>query len=105
LAANAGRPVTIDTLIERVWADAPPVEACNVPYSHLSRIRRLARHAATPCGNPVRLERRHAGYVLDVALDLMDLYRFPPAGRTGRSALGRYGSDRRVHGGIEPVAR
>src|ERR1700754_3614301 len=40
LAVDAGRPVAMDTLIDRVWDDAPPAEARNALYSHLSRIRR-----------------------------------------------------------------
>jgi DNA-binding SARP family transcriptional activator len=77
LAVDAGRPVAIETLVDRVWADAPPVEVRNVLYSYLSRIRRLLRHAATLTGETtVRIERRHAGYVLDVDPDLVDLHRF-----------------------------
>ena len=46
LIVDAGRPVTVETLVDRVWNDAPPTEARNVLYSHLSRIRQLLRHAA-----------------------------------------------------------
>lgn len=70
LAVDVGRPVPIETLIDRVWDDAPPTEARNVLYSHLSRIRRLL------AGSSARLDRRSAGYVLDVDPDLVDLHRF-----------------------------
>src|SRR3954447_8473297 len=77
LAVDAGRPVALETLIGRVWDDNPPVEVRNVLYSYLSRIRRLLRQAATlPDGTAVRIERRHAGYVLDIDPDLVDLHRF-----------------------------
>lgn len=77
LAVDAGRPVAIETLIDRVWADTPPVKVRNVLYSHLSRIRRLLRQAATLTGETtVRIDRRHAGYVLDIDPDLVDLHRF-----------------------------
>lgn len=77
LAVDAGRPVAIETLIDRVWDDSPPVEVRNVLYSHLSRIRRLLRQAAALSGGtPVRVERRHAGYVLAIDPDLVDLHRF-----------------------------
>src|SRR5262245_36732628 len=67
LVMDAGRPVAIDTLIDRVWDDAPPVEARNVLYSHLSRIRQLLVRAADLTAEPVvRIERRHAGYVLEI---------------------------------------
>jgi DNA-binding SARP family transcriptional activator len=77
LAVDAGRPVAIETLIDRVWDDNPPAEVRNVLYSYLSRIRRLLRQAAALTGGtPVRVERRHAGYVLDIDPDLVDLHRF-----------------------------
>ncbi|OLF19185.1 AfsR/SARP family transcriptional regulator [Actinophytocola xanthii] len=77
LAVDAGRPVAIETLIDRVWAESPPVEARNVLYSYLSRIRRLLRQAAARTGETaVRIDRRHAGYVLDVDPELVDLHRF-----------------------------
>jgi DNA-binding SARP family transcriptional activator/tetratricopeptide (TPR) repeat protein len=77
LALDAGRPVAIETLIDRVWDDHPPVEARNVLYSYLSRIRRLLTQAtALTAGTAVRIERRHAGYVLDIDPDQVDLHRF-----------------------------
>jgi DNA-binding SARP family transcriptional activator/tetratricopeptide (TPR) repeat protein len=77
LIVDAPRPVAIEALIDRVWDDAPPVGARNVLYSHLSRIRRLLRHAAGLAGGkPVRVVRCHAGYMLDVDAQQVDLHRF-----------------------------
>jgi DNA-binding SARP family transcriptional activator/tetratricopeptide (TPR) repeat protein len=77
LAVDAGRPVTIEALIDRVWDDAPPAEARNVLYSHLSRIRRLLKRAALDADNgTARLDRRTAGYVLGVDPASVDLHRF-----------------------------
>jgi DNA-binding SARP family transcriptional activator/tetratricopeptide (TPR) repeat protein len=77
LVVDAGRPVAIETLIDRVWEDTPPAAARNVLYSHLSRVRGLLRQAgALTGGATVRVERRHAGYVLEVDPDLVDLHRF-----------------------------
>jgi DNA-binding SARP family transcriptional activator len=69
------RPVSVDTLIDRVWAEQAPAEARNVVYSRVSRIRRLLREATDGIG-PVRVQRRAAGYVLDVAPDAVDLHQF-----------------------------
>nr|WP_275402381.1 AfsR/SARP family transcriptional regulator [Streptomyces sp. SID13031] len=69
LLVDPGRPVAIDTLIDRVWDDDPPAAARNVLYSHLSRIRRVL-------GPAVKIERRHAGYLLLVEPDQVDLHRF-----------------------------
>ncbi|HEV2784568.1 MAG TPA: tetratricopeptide repeat protein [Actinophytocola sp.] len=76
LAVDVGRPVAIETLIDRVWGDTPPVEARNVLYSHLSRIRQLLRHATGLSDAVARIDRRSAGYVLDVDPDAVDLRRF-----------------------------
>ncbi|GAA4599246.1 DNA-binding SARP family transcriptional activator [Actinoplanes octamycinicus] len=77
LAIDPGRPVPLATLVDRVWGDDPPAEARNVLYSHLSRIRGLLRQAAVLGDDTAgRLDRRHAGYVLDVDPDRVDLHRF-----------------------------
>jgi DNA-binding SARP family transcriptional activator/tetratricopeptide (TPR) repeat protein len=81
LAVDAGRPVAIETLIDRVWDDNPPAEVRNVLYSHLSRGRRLLRQVSA---SMVRIERRHAGYVLVIDPDLVDLHRFRRLVDTGR---------------------
>ncbi len=75
LVVDARRPVSIETLIDRVWDRTPPADPRSVLYSHLSRIRRLLKQT-TADGPAVRIERRHAGYVLDVDPDLVDLHRF-----------------------------
>jgi DNA-binding SARP family transcriptional activator len=77
LIVDAGRPVAIEALVDRIWDESPPAEARNVLYSHLSRIRQLLVRAAELTGEPVvRIERRHAGYVLGVDPELVDLHRF-----------------------------
>jgi DNA-binding SARP family transcriptional activator/tetratricopeptide (TPR) repeat protein len=68
LVVDIGRPVPIETLVDRVWGENPPAQARNVLYSHLSRIRRLVTDAG--------IERRNAGYVLDADPDTVDLHRF-----------------------------
>ncbi|MEJ3745620.1 BTAD domain-containing putative transcriptional regulator [Actinomycetes bacterium KLBMP 9797] len=83
LAVDAGRPVPIETVIDRVWGEAPPPEVRNVLYSHLSRIRRVLRRAGTggPGGS---VARRPAGYLLDVDPDVVDLHRFRRLVEQGR---------------------
>ncbi|WP_439658776.1 BTAD domain-containing putative transcriptional regulator [Lentzea sp. HUAS TT2] len=84
LAVDAGRPVAVEMLIDRVWHDDPPVQARNVLYSHLSRIRQLLRKA----GENIHVDRRNAGYVLDVDPDQVDLHRFSRLVELGRDARG-----------------
>src|SRR5688572_20913348 len=81
LLADVGRPVAVDTLIDRVWDQAPPAQVRNVLYSHLSRIRRLVgtiNHATAGSSGiePIALERRGAGYLLRLDPDRVDLHRF-----------------------------
>ncbi|MFE6872067.1 BTAD domain-containing putative transcriptional regulator [Kitasatospora sp. NPDC057692] len=77
LLVDARRPITIEALVDRVWGHAPPANPRPVLYAHLSRIRGLLRQTAAPDGGTAaRIERRHAGYVLDVDPDLVDLHRF-----------------------------
>ncbi|MFJ5921138.1 BTAD domain-containing putative transcriptional regulator [Kitasatospora sp. NPDC092948] len=77
LLVDARRPLPIEALVDRVWGHDPPAGPRPVLYAHLSRIRALLRRAAAPDGGPAaRLERRHAGYVLDVDPDVVDLHRF-----------------------------
>ncbi|GAA4951238.1 AfsR/SARP family transcriptional regulator [Actinoplanes utahensis] len=84
LAVDPGKPVPIETLVDRVWGDAPPAEARNVLYSHISRIRRLLGQAARLGDGTGRLDRRYAGYVLDLDPGTVDLDRFAGLTDQGR---------------------
>ncbi|TCO62749.1 AfsR/SARP family transcriptional regulator [Actinocrispum wychmicini] len=86
LAVDAGRPVPIETLVDRVWNDAPPVEARNVLYSHLSRIRQLLNNAAQATGMTAGIDRRSAGYVLEINPDRIDMHRFTALVERGKDA-------------------
>jgi DNA-binding SARP family transcriptional activator/tetratricopeptide (TPR) repeat protein len=89
LAVDAGRPVAIEVLIDRIWDDSPPAEARNVLYSHLSRIRLLLRYAAGLTGEAaVPIERRRAGYLLDIPPAAVDLHRFWHLVERGRDPRG-----------------
>ncbi|WP_213453317.1 AfsR/SARP family transcriptional regulator [Rhizomonospora bruguierae] len=72
LAADAGTPVPVELLVDRVWGERPPDRARTALYAHVSRLRRvLARLAA-----PVRLDRRNGAYLLGIDRDRVDLHRF-----------------------------
>lgn len=74
LLADAGQPVSLDTLIERVWDNgSAPHHARNVLYAHVARIRRLLTQHIGPM---VQLHGRGGGYRLEVDPDLIDLHRF-----------------------------
>jgi DNA-binding SARP family transcriptional activator len=88
LLVDAGRVVSVDTLIERVWGPAVPEKARPTLRTHLSRIRRLLEQAGAA------LSRVPGGYLLRVDPDHIDLHLFRrlaaaenPVGSL-RSALG-----------------
>ncbi|MER8235006.1 BTAD domain-containing putative transcriptional regulator [Streptomyces sp. NPDC094049] len=95
LLVDARRPIALETLVDRVWGHDPPANARPVLYAHLSRIRGLLRQTAAPGGGAAaRMERRHAGYVLHIDPELVDLHRFRRL--VERSADRRYDDEARV---------
>jgi DNA-binding SARP family transcriptional activator/tetratricopeptide (TPR) repeat protein len=75
LVVDAGRPVSVDTLVDRVWDGRPPQQARRTLHTHITRIRRLLEGAAAG-EEPVRLLRRAGGYLLDTDPRTVDLHRF-----------------------------
>ncbi|WP_020641858.1 AfsR/SARP family transcriptional regulator [Amycolatopsis balhimycina] len=74
LAVDAGRPVMLQTLIDRIWDQAAPVAARPALYAHISRLRKTLNQAETvPQAGPVR---QAGGYALDIDPDSVDLHRF-----------------------------
>ncbi|GLY39884.1 SARP family transcriptional regulator [Amycolatopsis sp. NBRC 101858] len=86
LVVDAGRPVPMETLIDRVWGDDPPGEARNVVYSHLSRIRQVLAEVTELTGTKTGITRRPAGYVLEIDSDVVDLNRFARLVERGNDA-------------------
>ncbi|MCX4417797.1 tetratricopeptide repeat protein [[Kitasatospora] papulosa] len=70
LLLDAGRPVSADRLLHRVWDDRVPHRGRETLYAYLSRLRR----GLEPHG--VRLVRRPGGYVIDLGEAAVDLHRF-----------------------------
>lgn len=64
LAADVGRPVQMETLIDRVWADAPPQRARHTIHVYLARLRQALRETQVPGEAPIELARRSGGYIL-----------------------------------------
>lgn len=75
LAIDAGRPVAIDELIERVWGmDAPPGARSGL-YSYVTRLRQALSRDAVP-ETALRLASRAGGYELAVDIERVDVHRF-----------------------------
>jgi DNA-binding SARP family transcriptional activator len=74
LAVDAGRPVMLATLVDRVWDEAPPAGIRPPLYAHITRIRQAPHQpGGQPQAGPVR---RAGGYVLQLDPDQVDLHRF-----------------------------
>jgi DNA-binding SARP family transcriptional activator/tetratricopeptide (TPR) repeat protein len=76
LVVDAGRPVPLDTLVDRVWGQTPPAGVRRALYVYIARLRALIRAAGSSTAGAPRLVRRSGGYLLDVDPDLVDLHRF-----------------------------
>ncbi|MEU5973834.1 tetratricopeptide repeat protein [Streptomyces sp. NPDC047315] len=70
LAWDAGRTVSVDTLIHRIWDDHPPGKAREALHAHISRVRNSLQIAA---GDAPAIVSRTNSYVLHVDPDLVDL--------------------------------
>jgi DNA-binding SARP family transcriptional activator/tetratricopeptide (TPR) repeat protein len=75
LLADAGRPVPVEALIDRVWGQAPPRGARPALHAHITRIRQMLDQAAEPGRPPVPLVFAAGCYLLDVDPLQVDLHR------------------------------
>ncbi|MER6562230.1 BTAD domain-containing putative transcriptional regulator [Streptomyces sp. NPDC001027] len=76
LAVDAGRPVQVDVLAERVWGADRPDGARRALYAHVARIRRTCEATGDGAGEALRIVRRSGGYQLEAGPDQVDLHRF-----------------------------
>ncbi|HEV7647035.1 MAG TPA: BTAD domain-containing putative transcriptional regulator [Actinophytocola sp.] len=86
LVIDAGRPVSLQTLAERVWGDSKPAGARASLYAHLTRVRHIVEQAVDHAESPVSLARGAGGYQLDIDRDRVDLHLFRRLARTAREA-------------------
>ncbi|GAA3774175.1 BTAD domain-containing putative transcriptional regulator [Streptomyces phyllanthi] len=70
LAWDAGRTVSVDTLIHRIWDEHPPGKAREALHAHISRIRGALRIAG---GDAPAIVSRTNSYSLEVDPDRVDL--------------------------------
>ncbi len=80
LAIGAGQIVTVERLVDDVWAGDPPATALNTLQSYISLLRRTL-------GDPRLLRREGPGYVLSVEREQLDATRFEDRVLAGRVAL------------------
>lgn len=76
LAAEVGRVVPVEVLVDRVWGEDPPVRARRTLHSHITRIRRVLDNIGAEAANSPQLVFRSGGYALETAPDQIDVHRF-----------------------------
>lgn len=79
LAAQPGREVSVDQIVEGLW-DAPPAAAATTVQSHVARLRRMLP-------DPQVVATGRTGYRLEVAHGDVDAGAFAACAVTGRAAL------------------
>jgi DNA-binding SARP family transcriptional activator len=87
LALNAGRVVTVSTLIEELWEDKPPRSYSTTLQTYILQLRN-AMAAAAPDDAAARqaLGTRHCGYLLEEGICQTDVDEFTALVQAGRAA-------------------
>ncbi|WP_189241490.1 BTAD domain-containing putative transcriptional regulator [Planobispora rosea] len=93
LALEPGRVVSLDRLIEELWAGEAPSSATGTLQAYISNLRRALEPDRPPRTPSRLLLTREPGYLLAVAPGQVDLFRFGAWAEEGRRALvrGEYG--------------
>ncbi|WP_329429886.1 AAA family ATPase [Streptosporangium sp. NBC_01495] len=98
LALEPGRVVSLDRLIDELWAGEPPSGATRTLQAYIAHLRRVLEPGRRPRTPPRVLLTREPGYLLAVTPGQVDLARFAAGAEEGRRALARgdHGEARRV---------
>lgn len=76
LLLHLGRPVALDTLIDRLWDGEPPAHARENTHSYVSRLRRRLRLTDPRSAHAPRIVSRAHTYTLETTEESVDWYRF-----------------------------
>lgn len=89
LALEPGRVVSLDRLIEELWAGEPPAGATRTLQAYIAHLRKVLEPDRPPRTPPGVLLTREPGYLLAIAPVQIDLARFVTWAEDGRQALAR----------------
>jgi DNA-binding SARP family transcriptional activator len=87
LALDAGRVVSVERLIDRLWGDEPPRTPLGTLQSYVSRLRRALEPDRLAGSTPQILVSEAPGYVLHLPTDQIDIHRFRELVSEGRAAI------------------
>ena len=83
LLMSRGRIVPVERLIDAMWGEDPPERAVEMVHVRVSELRKLLRAES----DAEQVRTRRPGYLLDVAREQIDAYRFERLVADGRRAL------------------
>ncbi|MEV5571328.1 BTAD domain-containing putative transcriptional regulator [Spirillospora sp. NPDC052269] len=89
LALEPGRVVSLDRLIDELWAGEPPAGATRTLQAYIAPLRKTLEPDRPPRTPPKVLLTREPGYLLAVPPGRIDLWRFTAEAEDGRAALAR----------------
>ena len=89
LALHRGRPVGVDTLVDLLWADAPPPSVGSTLHAYVAGLRRALEPDRPPRAPSTVLVTTDAGYALHVPQDAVDACRFIDGRRAGARPAAR----------------
>jgi len=61
LLVEPERPISIQSLVDRVWDGEPPKQVRNVVYTYIARIRRTLSEASQESGAPISVHKEATG--------------------------------------------
>lgn len=77
LLVNLERPVSLESLVDRIWDETPPTDVRSVVYTYIARLRRKLSYAAHDCvTSSPSIKRVFSGYYLQTPPETVDLYQF-----------------------------
>lgn len=89
LAMDAGRVISVERLIDRLWGDDPPRTPLGTLQSYVSRLRRSIETSRGAGSVPQVLVSEAPGYVLRLPPEQIDVHRFRALVSEAREATGR----------------
>jgi predicted ATPase/DNA-binding SARP family transcriptional activator len=84
LALHSGKAVSIDTLLESVWGNDPPVSSRQLVHTYVARLRRLLEPEMPPRARFRAIASTHGGYYLAAQPESVDLALFNSLCRRAR---------------------
>lgn len=89
LVSWVGQPVTVDVMLEEIWAGNPPPSAMTSLQAYVANLRRVLEPDRAPRTPPTVLRTHGRGYLLDSRVVEVDVQRFGQRAKAGWQAWDR----------------